>query len=70
MIAGSLVELCFESSSITTNEWTTCGVSWSDPWCVCVCVCVCVYAAALGSEEEQMSGTLSVSYSLSSLLQC
>ena len=25
MIAGSLVELCFEWSSIMTNEWTTCG---------------------------------------------
>ena len=28
MIAGSLVELCFEWSSVLTNEWTTCGVTW------------------------------------------
>ena len=26
-IAGSLVELCFEQSSVMTNEWTTCGVT-------------------------------------------
>ena len=27
-VAGSLVELCFERSSVVTNEWTTCGVTW------------------------------------------